>query len=293
MFISMTGFGKASGNFDNLKYDIEIKCVNSRFCEISLKCPKYLYSIENEIKERIKNVISRGKIFVSITKDDNYDNGKTFIFDDDKLVNLLSTLKSLRKKIGSKEKIKLEHILHFAETLTSIDDTNVRKEEQVFLYNLINSALEDTMIMKKKEGIFLQNDVIKRIDIIEKETDNISAETSEKINDIRNNYRSKIDALSIDKSIIDEKRLELEILVLAEKSDITEECVRLKSHLAFFRKTANENNQSGRKLNFLLQEINREINTIASKSMDAGISQKISLLKEEVEKIREQIQNIE
>jgi len=177
--------------------------------------------------------------------------------------------------------------------LSAEQSEEISDDEYQFICDLLNEALDDIGVMKKKEGDFLKKDIFERLDTIEKEIDDIFEKGKSKLPLVRNKVSEKINQFLEDKSILDEKRLEFETIILLEKLDITEECVRLKSHLKYFRDCANSGEYAGRRLNFLIQEFNREINTIASKAADAEISQMASYLKEEIEKIREQIQNIE
>jgi uncharacterized protein (TIGR00255 family) len=293
MINSMTGFGKSEGVYENRHYTIEIRSVNSRFCEISFRYPKNLTPKDLELKEIVRQKITRGKIFVSVSLNNNGDNKLNLSVNKDIVKEYLNILKNIKKTIGSKEKIKIEHLLHFSEVLSAEQSEEISDDEYQFVCNLLKQAIDDTIVMKKKEGDFLKKDIFGRLDIIEKDVDDIFETGKSKLPLVRNKVAERISQFLEDKTILDEKRLELETVLLLEKLDITEECVRLKSHIKYFRDCANSNEHAGRRLNFLIQEYNREINTIASKAMDAEISQKASYLKEEIEKIREQIQNIE
>jgi len=147
--------------------------------------------------------------------------------------------------------------------------------------------------MKKKEGDALKKDIIERINFIKKDSEIITKLSSSKTSVLRKKLKDKINNLLSDNKLIDESRLETEIILYAERIDITEELIRLKSHIKYFTDNIKSSELSGRRLNFLTQEINREVNTISSKSMDAEISQRGAVMKEELEKIREQLQNVE
>ena len=289
----MTGFGKSEGVYENKHYTIEIRSVNSRFCEISFRYPKNFTPKDLELKEIVRQKITRGKIFVSISLNNNGDNKINLSVNKDIVKEYAGILKNIKKAIGSKEKIKIEHLLHFSEILSADQTEDINDDEYLFVCNLLKQAIDDTIVMKKKEGDFLKKDIFGRLDIIEKDVDDIFETGKSRLPLVRNKVAERINQFLEDKTILDEKRLELETVLLLEKLDITEECVRLNSHIKYFRDCANSNEHAGRRLNFLIQEYNREINTIASKAMDAEISQKASYLKEEIEKIREQIQNIE
>jgi uncharacterized protein (TIGR00255 family) len=293
MIISMTGFGKSEDVYENKHYTIEIRSVNSRFCEISFRYPKNLTPKDLELKEIIRKKMTRGKIFVSISLNNNGDNKLNLSVNKDVVKEYLNILKNIKKTIGSKEKIKVEHLLHFSEVLSAEQSEEINDDEYQFVCDLLKQAIKDVSVMKIKEGDFLKKDIFERLDIIEKEVDDIFETGKSRLPLVRNKVAERINQFLEDKTILDEKRLELETVLLLEKLDITEECVRLKSHIKYFRDCSDSNEHAGRRLNFLIQEFNREINTIASKAMDAEISQKASYLKEEIEKIREQIQNIE
>ena len=293
MIISMTGFGKSEGVYESKHYTIEVRSVNSRFCEISFRYPKNLTPKDFDLKDIVRQKLTRGKIFVSVSLNNNGDNKLNLSVNKDVVKEYLNILKNIRKTIGSKEKIKVEHLLHFSEVLSAEQSEEISDEEYQFVCDLLKEALEDICMMKMKEGDFLKKDISERLDIIENEVEDIFETGKSKLPMVRNKVMERISQFLEDKSILDEKRLELETIILLEKLDITEECVRLKSHIKYFRDCASSNEYAGRRLNFLIQEFNREINTIASKAMDAEITQKASYMKEEIEKIREQIQNIE
>jgi uncharacterized protein (TIGR00255 family) len=294
MLISMTGYGKAEEVKNGVKYLVELRSVNSRFSEVLLKCPKHIYTKEYEIRELIKKEISRGKISVLINVDSSdVVNNAAVMLDEESLKTQLEILKKIKKKINSKEKLKLEHILAFTDYFLKDNEDAVDEEEFALVTKLIKLALENMFEMKKREGAFLEKDIVARVDVLDVESKKIIELSKSRITEEKRVFNEKLNAFLTDRNILDEKRLEFELALLTERMDITEECVRLKSHIEFFIDSVNSNENVGRRLNFLLQEMNREINTIASKASDAVISQKVSLLKEELEKIREQIQNIE
>ena len=293
MIVSMTGFGKAEGTFKKKKFSIEIRSVNNRFCEISMRYPKYLSSKDFELKEIVRKKISRGKITININSEEGNPDALEFNIDEIQIRDNYKLLTSIKKIIGSKEEINLGHILSFTNILGSEQSAEVDKDEFKFICSLLNEAVDDLGKMKVKEGNSLNKDILERIKFIEKESERISKLSAGRAALERKRILTKVESLLKDKKIIDEKRLELEVILLSEKIDITEEIIRLKSHTKYFIEYAKSDELAGRRLNFLIQEINREINTIASKSLDADVSQKASVLKEELEKIREQLQNVE
>lgn len=292
MMLSMTGFGKAEDSYEDCRYVCEVRSVNSRFCEVSFKYPRYLSQRELDLKELVKQRISRGKIHVLIQRDPNGEKAALDL-NPANLKEYLRLLKTLKRAIGSKEKIKLEHILRFSDIMTTEVTGGIEDEEYKFVCRLVNMALDQLIQMKKREGDFLKKDIYQRLDKIRDLLARILQIGSHRTQKEREKIGDRINTLIQDRSIIDEKRLELEIVLLAEKLDFTEEITRLKSHLQYFKEYAESEEYAGRRLNFLLQEMNREINTIAAKANDATVSQLSTEVKEELEKIREQIQNIE
>ncbi len=293
MIVSMTGYGKAEGQYGDKNYTIEIRSVNNKFCEITFKYPKFLYTKDFELKDTVRKKVSRGKIsvYISVGTDKNDEND--FKVDTENVKTYYNVLKDIRKTIGSKEKIKLEHILTFSEFIAKDVSNELADEEIKFILDLLNKALDDLISMKIKEGESLQDDIMGRVKLIESESQIIEKISQENIKEERDKLFAKVEMLLGDKKLVDESRVEQEVVLLAEKLDISEECVRLRSHTKYFEEYAASKELAGRRLNFLTQEINREINTMASKSLNAEISQRVSALKEELEKIREQLQNIE
>lgn len=289
----MTGYGKSEGTFGKKKYYFEIRSVNSRFCEITFKYPKFLASKDFELKEIVRKKISRGKININLTVDDENAGINNLKTDENLIKEYYNLLKKVNDIIGSKDEIKIEHILSFTDLFTTDTAEEIKEEEYAFICNLLNAALDDMMKMKIKEGDSLKKDILERIKFIDKESNTIAKLSKERIKAERDRLIEKVNSLLSDKKIMDENRLELEVILLADKIDITEEVIRLKSHDKYFVEYAKSPELAGRRLNFLIQEINREVNTIASKSLDAEISQKAAVMKEELEKVREQLQNVE
>lgn len=293
MILSMTGYGRASAGNKKFVVDVEIKSINSRYLELYLKLPQLLQSKEYELRELIKSKIKRGKLSVVILLKKNGTAESEISLDEEKLKNYISLLKQVKKAAKVSDKIKLEHLLYsrdiFTTTLEELPD-----EEFEVVKNALNSAIDNLFEMKRKEGKELEKDLKKRIKLIEKKLDEIESESTGSVSEHFLKYQEKVKQLLEDKapSVIDE-RLQLELAILAERSDITEECVRLRSHLKFFLEAVEKEQEPGRKLNFLCQEMNRETNTISSKTLSVSITHNTVMIKEEIERIREQIQNIE
>lgn len=291
MIHSMTGYGKARITKNKTSVDVEVKSVNSRFFEISLKLPTVLIPYDYELKELIKTKTQRGKLSVVIHfKKDGVENGFVSI-DMNKLSNHLSLIKKIKKAADIREDIKLEHLLENKEIFTS-QDTELSKAEFEIVKSSLIKALDRLIFMKRKEGAELSKDLLNRIEKISRMVNEIEKELGNSINEYHNKLKQRILELTQNMEIA-EDRLHLELALIADRADITEECVRLKSHLKFFKETLKNEKEPGKKLNFLCQEMNRETNTISSKSISTSIIHSSVLMKEEIEKIREQLQNIE
>jgi uncharacterized protein (TIGR00255 family) len=290
MIYSMTGYGKGRASSDSFSAEVEIKSINSRYLDIFLKLPSILISKDIELRELIKSKLNRGKISVLVQIKQDKSNSQSLI-DKDKLNDFLSLIKAVRKAAKLNEKIKLEHLLNNKELFIS-DGSDVSEEDFNVVKEAFLSAISELMNMKKNEGRELAKDFRQRIRNIEEKLNYIETEAEPSIKENFSKLKEKMKSL-VEDIVPYNERLEMELAVIAERADITEECTRLRSHLKFFLESIDKDNEPGRKLNFLCQEMNRETNTISSKTISTEITHNSVLIKEEIEKIREQIQNIE
>jgi len=291
MIVSITGFGKGSAGNKNLSVEAEVKSINSRYLDISLRIPSSLMNKDYDIKEFIKSKIKRGKVSASIQIKRNGLEEDNLALDSDKLKSYLSLLKSIKKAAKISEKVKLEHLLINKDILISTN-FSISDVEFSLVTKALEQALGEMISMKKKEGKELSKDLHKRIENIENKLKEIEQEAAQSVQEYFNKFKEKIKVL-IENIAQYNDRLELELAIIAEKAEITEECVRLRSHLKFFINSLENDDEPGRKLNFLCQEMNREANTISSKTVSTSITHNTVFILEEIEKIREQIQNIE
>ncbi len=291
MIYSMTGYGKGIAENENFTIEVEAKSVNSRYLDVFIKLPPQLLNREYELRELIKSKLKRGKVsvFVQLKRHGKFDEIPDL--DKEKLKNYISLIKEIKKTAKLTEKIKLEHILYRPDFYASSSE-EFADEEFELIKKAIDKALKELLKMKKDEGQELAKDLVKRIKIIDDKVNEIEEKSGESVREYFEKIKEKMKSL-IDNVTDYSDRLELELAILADKSEITEECVRLKSHTKFFLDSLKESDEPGRKLNFLCQEMNREANTISSKTVSTEITHSAVLIKEEIEKIREQIQNIE
>jgi uncharacterized protein (TIGR00255 family) len=286
----MTGYGKGSAENGKIKADVEIKSVNSRYLDIAFKLPSAILTQEYELRELIKNKINRGKLTVIIQIKKNEDGKDNILINKQKLKDYISAIKEVKKITKITEKLKLEHFLNNAE-LFEINELEFSDKEFAIIRKALNSSIEELIKMKMNEGKELANDLKKRIEIIETQLTEVESESTASVKEYFEKLKEKVKML-VEDITFEKDRLEMELAIIADRAEITEECVRLRSHLKFFIQSLEEP-ESGRKLNFLCQEMNREANTISSKTISTSITHTTVLIKEEIEKIREQIQNIE
>jgi uncharacterized protein (TIGR00255 family) len=291
MIHSMTGYGRGISGNDKITFETEIKSVNSRYLDVFFRLPSSLQSKEYELREQIKSKIKRGKITVFFQIKGTGDALEVPSLSKEKLKSFLSFIGDIKKTAKINEKIKIEHLLAFKELLVP-DDYDLNEEEFNLVKVSLNKALVELIKMKRREGNELAKDLAKRIKSIRGKIEAIEKESAKSVNEYYAGLKEKVKTLIKNISEYSE-RLEMEMALIAEKADITEECIRLKSHIKFFLESMKNEEEPGRKLNFICQEMNREANTISSKSVSTEITHNSVLMKEEIERIREQIQNIE
>lgn len=288
----MTGYGKGTAVNEKWQADVEVKSINSRYLEVFLKFPPLLANKEYELRELIKSKIRRGKLNVSIQIKKNGYEEEVVSLDEPRLKNYLSLIKKIKKSAKINDKIKLEHILISRDIFTASVDEISDKDFEVIKKSVIN-GIDALLLMKKNEGNELEKDLKKRVKSIEKYLNLIEKDAQSSVSDHFVKYKEKVKNLLEDNININNDRLETELAMMAERADITEECVRLRSHIKFFMNSMDKEEDPGRKLNFLCQEMNREANTISAKTLSTEITHNSVYIKEEIERIREQIQNIE
>ncbi|MGE3800151.1 MAG: YicC/YloC family endoribonuclease [Candidatus Kapaibacterium sp.] len=293
MILSMTGFGQAEASSDGVTATVEMRSVNNRFLEVSARMPKEFSVRENDVKEIIRKVLSRGKVNVTITVERTGQSGVSLKVDEDLALQYKEALNLVRKGAKIKEAVSLSHILVFKDELITRNsgEDNFENEWKV-IAEAVSNCVRNLGDMRRKEGGELAKDMRGRISELNKLVDKVESISKEQVPEERKRLRERIARL-FENDEIDEQRLEMEIVLLADKLDLTEECVRWRSHSKFFLEAVNDREPAGRRLNFLLQEMLREINTMGSKSNDSRIAHLIVGAKEELEKIREQVQNIE
>lgn len=293
MLKSMTGFGRGESGNSDYNFIVEIKTVNHRYNDIVVRMPKHINYLEEKIKSVIKNKIKRGRVEVYIDLQYLNDSNLDIKIDMALAKSYKLEIDRMMKELNIKDEVKLHHMLMFPEI---IKKEKKECEEDVIWQCLkigLDDALDNVVDMRIKEGAILKKDMENQIYKIEENLLVIEKRAPMVILEYRDKLKTRVNEL-LDREInVDEDRLNYEIAFYADKSDINEEIVRLKSHSNQFLDSLNQWEPVGRKLDFILQEMNREINTIGSKSEDLIISNCVVNIKSELEKTREQVQNVE
>lgn len=291
---SMTGFGRSQINFENIQCTIEIKTVNSRFCDIYLKFPKSFNALEDGLRKIIQNHIQRGKVECSLQLKEVGDAEKSIsinqIFCEQIKQFLVET-----KFYKSKDEVPLNAVMQVSKDWLQIEDIPIAEEIlEISAKNALLEALRHLDEMRCREGENIKLDLLDRVDYLEAIVKEIDFHKDAAVKKYEERLQQRIEDLLTKSNLeITSDRFLQEIAIMVDKTDITEEIVRFKSHVVQLKNTFTEDGPIGRKLDFLLQEMNREVNTMGSKGADLEITDRVILLKNELEKIREQIQNIE
>ena len=291
---SMTGFGSGTATKDGITCTVEIKSVNARFLDLFIRSPKQMNPFENIIRGMVQERINRGKIEVSVSIQDAGERPKTFIINS-VLRKQIQELLVQEEFYDDPKKVPLQAVNSISDDWIQQQDTPIAEEVlSDIVKESTSSALDALINMRAVEGEHIQQDLVDRIVTLENIISHIDTNKAGAVEAYREHIRSKIQEylVSLEASISEERFLQ-EIAILADKTDITEEIVRFSSHVVQLKNTLTDKNPIGRKVDFILQEMNREVNTIGSKAMDSNITEFVVQLKCELEKIREQVQNVE
>lgn len=292
MVRSMTGYGKGSLNIEEREYQVEIKSVNHRYLDISIKMPKTLSYLEEEIKKEISEKIKRGKIDVFITFENNSQEGRNIKINKELAKIYINQLKELAQEENISSNIEVIDIAKFPDILTiKVDEKDEKIKNEI--KQVTKEATSKIIEMKSIEGQKIEQDLLARIEKIENKIEEISKKSTGLIEEYVVKLEKRIKEI-LKTEEVDKTRLAQEVVIYADKCSIEEEITRLKSHIYQFKNLIADNNETiGKKLDFIIQEMNRETNTIGSKANNLAITNGVIDIKTELEDIREQIQNIE
>ena len=291
MIKSMTGYGRGNISKNDREYQIEIKSVNHRYLDISVKMPRQLSYLEDAIKKEISSKVKRGKIDVFITFNNNSLEGRTIKINTELAHAYIEELKKLAGKENILSDIQVTEISKYPDVLNiqnEQDDDKIKEE----VIEVLNVAIDNFISMRQAEGSKISEDLIKRLDYIQIKVNEISKLSTGLIEEYVVKLEARIKEI-LKNQEIDKQRLAQEVVIYADKCSVEEEITRLNSHIIQFKNLLNSDEAVGKKLDFIVQEMNRETNTIGSKANNLDITNRVIDLKTQIENIREQIQNIE
>lgn len=290
MIKSMTGFGRSKNIADGYEINIDIRSVNHRYLDLNLRIPKYYSFLEDKIRTTVGKYITRGKLELNIYIKKTESDEKTIRLNEPLCDNYIDVLTTLKNKLGTDDVIDVRMLTRFSDifeiSMTEADEEKITKT----IISVLEKSLEDFVAMREREGERITKDICERLD----EISNLGAEVEKRAPGIVEEYRMRLTAKLNELLInVDNQRIVQEAAIYADKITTAEETVRLSSHITEFRSLLKKGGAIGKKLDFLVQEMNREVNTIGSKCNDFETSKIVVELKSQIENVREQIQNIE
>ena len=292
MIKSMTGFGRGEVSEGQRKITVEMKAVNHRYLDVNIKMPKKLNFFDASIRNLLKEYIQRGKVDIYITYEDLSEQTVSVKYHPDVAASYLAYLNEMAESFSLENDIRVSTLSRYPEVFT-MEEQEIDEES---IWKVLEAAIREACVSfvesRLKEGENLKNDLVGKLDGMLKLVDYIEENSPKIIEEYKQKLQAKIHDL-LEDNRVDENRLLMEVTIFADKICVDEEIVRLRSHIMMVKNTLIEGGSIGRKLDFIVQEMNREANTILSKSTDLEISNRGIELKTEIEKVREQIQNIE
>ncbi|ABR48942.1 domain of unknown function DUF1732 [Alkaliphilus metalliredigens QYMF] len=293
MLKSMTGFGRGEVQKQHRCFNIEIKTVNHRYLDVSIKMPKRFTYLEEKIRQLLKEKVKRGRIDAYISYENIGESDVKVVVDQHLANEYVTALQSLEKMLGIENDITVSNVASFSDVI-SLDKV---EEDEAEIWQCLKEsiilAMKQLTIMRVEEGRKLNEDLVKRLKLVESFNQAVEERSPQVVQEYKQRLTERIKELLEEEFTLDDQRIATEVALFADKSNITEEVVRLNSHIHQFRQALEEEESIGRKLDFIIQEMNREINTIGSKANDLIITNIVVNLKSELEKMREQVQNIE
>ena len=293
MAISMTGFGRGEFKNDNYHFLIECKTINHKYCDINVRLPRKISFLEDKIRNYVKNFVKRGRVDLYIKLDLIGSEDVNLKFDDKLATQYVNILKEIKEKFDLQDDISVMNVAKFPDIVKCEE----KEEDEDLYWSMLREALDIALVklgqMRQEEGKKLAEDTLERCNILKNIVNEIEMYSDTVVDEYKEKLNTRINEILDNPSIVDENRLAQEIAIFADKSNITEEIVRFRSHIEQLKNTVVKNESIGRKIDFLIQEMNREVNTMGSKSSNINITNLVVEVKSELEKIREQIQNIE
>lgn len=292
MLKSMTGYGRARYECDSREYVVEIKSVNNRYSDISIKMPRSISSLEDNVRKLIAKSITRGKVEVFIAFTNNSDKGRNIEINHDLAKKYIEEMKKLAIETNINSNIEVVDVMKMPDIL----NTTLATEDEAMISNellkCVQEAVENFIQMRENEGEKIKEDLIKRISKITEKIDKINSISTGLVQEYVVKLEKRVNEL-LKPNTVDENRLAQEIVIYSDKCSVEEEITRLRSHISQFLELLEKDSSNGKRIDFLIQEMNRETNTIGSKANNLDITNYVVDIKTEIENIREQIQNVE
>jgi uncharacterized protein (TIGR00255 family) len=292
MIRSMTGYGSAELERDGQRLSAEVRSVNHRFCEVSIRAPKLVSLFEDQIRQLIQERFSRGKITIGISWSGVGESGEVLSLNVPVVERYVSLLQQLRDRYRLSAELNVGTLATLPDVFTWEHTALSDEQTWSLVKTIVNQACENMNAMKAREGEALARDLDKRLRILREELDRVVERAPFRPREAKERLMSRLKVM-LDDVEMDPARIAQELALMADRLDCTEECVRLSAHLDQFKALMDGAELAGRKLNFLLQEMNREANTIGSKANDIEIAHAVVVIKDEIERLREQVQNVE
>ncbi len=289
---SMTGYGSAKGTVDGQVFTVELKSVNNRFLDCSVRLPRSYLFAEDVIKKTVADSVARGKVDVFVTAQFSEEAASVVRVNEELAKEYYNAIGSLAESLGLENRLDALSVARFPDVLTVEKKELDREAVETALAELTARAVAEFNVMRAREGEKLREDMLSKLTAIEKLVSVVEERSPETVKQYRERLEARLKEL-LDGKGYDEQRIITETAIFADKTAVDEETVRLRSHIAQFRTMLQDGSPIGRKMDFLLQEFNRESNTIGSKCSDAALAKVVVDLKSEIEKVREQLQNVE
>lgn len=289
----MTGYGIKTFHVDDLTLTVEIRSINSRYLDFIAKIPRSLYELELEMKKVIQQYFERGRVELYISVKGSLLEERSLYVDWDLMDEFFDQVSHIKDRYKLQGEIPLSIITTMDELFSIKEEKRTDDQLHQFILESVREVAEQVQETRRKEGTFIMRDIMERIEAIEARVKQIDERKGIVYDDYNTRIRERIESHLTEYTAFDKSHIMQEVAILAEKSDITEEITRLYSHLEHFQQVANSPDAIGRKLDFIIQEIHRESNTIGSKSVDPTISEWVVQIKSNLEKIKEQVQNVE
>ncbi|WP_280769045.1 YicC/YloC family endoribonuclease [Salipaludibacillus daqingensis] len=293
MIMSMTGYGRSAKENDNCQVTVEMKAVNHRFCEINIRMPRQLFFLEDRMKKVISRYVKRGKIDVFLNLHGEGIVKRSLSIDWDLFDQYQQIYEKMAESTNSSTTLPIDQLLLHDEIATIKESDEISKDLEIMVQAAVEDATVQLMEMRDREGKELHNDMKQKLNNVSESVEKLREIAPNVQEEYQDRLLKKVEAFTKENTELDESRVLTEVAVFADKSNIDEELTRIDSHIKQFLEVLHEANVVGRKLDFLVQELNRETNTIGSKANHLEVSQIVVNIKAELEKIREQIQNVE